>query len=66
MSLQSQLTGLEEKINAARNNYNGRAREFNTSIAVFPNNVVASFFDVKPVVFFTEETAAQSVPKVKF
>lgn len=66
MQLQQQLADMEEKINQSRRYYNGTVREFNQSIAVFPKNMVAGMFGFKPGVFFAEDPAAQTAPKVSF
>ena len=66
MSLQSELAALEEKINNARGVYNRAASDYNAQLAVFPNNMIAGFFTMKPAAFFAEEEAARTVPKVKF
>lgn len=41
LDLQSQLKGIEDEISSARKYYNGVVREFNTSLVVFPSNIVA-------------------------
>ena len=64
--LMGQLSRVEQKMNDARRYYNGTVREFNQSIAVFPKNVVANSFGFKPAIFFAEDTAARTVPQVKF
>ncbi len=64
--LQSQLDNMEEKINQSRRYYNGTARDYNTMLVVFPNNIVGGFFGFKPVAFFQEDEAARTAPVVKF
>ena len=66
MQLQGQLQELEENINKARRYYNGTVRDYNQSIAVFPNNVLAGMFSFKAEPFFQEDAAARVAPKVKF
>jgi LemA protein len=67
MQLQEELTGTENKIGFARQNYNRTAGQYNESIAVFPTNVIASLFSFKPAEFFELDDAAQrEAPKVQF
>lgn len=64
--LQAQLEGTENRITIARQNFNNTAREYNTIIRKFPNNIVASMcgFEKKP--YFEAETGAEKAPKVQF
>ncbi|OGL35634.1 hypothetical protein A3F65_01040 [Candidatus Saccharibacteria bacterium RIFCSPHIGHO2_12_FULL_47_16b] len=68
--LQDELTDTEDKIQAARRFYNGAARDLNTKIQVFPNNIFAAMFRFKLREFFVlpgEELATVSEPvKVDF
>ncbi|MFH0988180.1 MAG: LemA family protein [Parcubacteria group bacterium] len=52
LSLQSDLTDTENKIQAARRFYNGNVRDFNTKIQVFPNNFFAGMMNFKPREYF--------------
>ncbi len=68
--LQDELTDTEDKIQAARRFYNGNVRDYNTSLEVFPNNIVASLFNFKKAEFFEleeeEKEQANKAPEVKF
>jgi LemA protein len=55
MLLQEQLTSTENRIAFARQHYNETVRQFNTSIAEFPRNVVASSFGFSPAQMFAAE-----------
>jgi LemA protein len=66
MSLQSDLKDIEEKLNQSRRYYNGTVRDYNQSIAIFPNNLVASSFNFTEEPFFQEEPGAGAVPIVSF
>ena len=67
LSLQRDLTDTEDKIQAARRFYNGNARDYNISLEKFPNSLIASAFNFKPVEFFeTGEETEREVPKVNF
>lgn len=65
--LQDELSDTENKIQAARRFYNGNARDFNTKIQIFPNNLVAGMLNFKIREFFQieNETERENV-KVKF
>ena len=64
--LQAQLEGTENRITIARQLFNDKAREYNTAIRRFPNNIIAGFcgFEKKP--YFEAEEGAQKAPKVEF
>jgi LemA protein len=68
LKLQSSLTEIEEVIQEARRYYNAVARDFNTMLAVFPNNVVAGMLNFKSRDFFQLETpeTERKAPQVKF
>ncbi len=67
LSLQNELSDTENKIQAARRFYNGNVRDLNTSIEVFPSNVIAGIFNFGKMEFFQldNEEAKQPV-EVKF
>ena len=52
LSLQSELTDTEDKIQAARRFYNGMVRDLNNKIQSFPSNIIASTFGFKQMDFF--------------
>jgi len=68
LSLQSELTDTEDKIQAARRFYNGNVRDFNTSIQVFPGSLIASSFHFSQMEFFQLDAAdaAKQAVQVKF
>lgn len=66
LKLQEDLAELEEKINTSRRYYNGTVRSFNQDRAVFPKNIVASMFGFTDEVFFKEDEAAHTAPKISF
>lgn len=67
MRLQDELAGTENRIAVERRRYNDAIQDYNTFIALFPNNLVASFagFARNNAYFKTEEGARQA-PKVNF
>ena len=69
LALQNELTDTEDKIQAARRFYNGNVRDLNTSIQVFPGNVIAGVFHFGAMEFFQlddTDSAARQPVEVKF
>jgi LemA protein len=68
LALQSQLEGTENRINVARRDYIGAARDFNLALRTFPTVLWAKTFfsSEKPLAEFTASDAAQGAPQVKF
>lgn len=69
LALQNELTDTENKIQAARRFYNGNVRDLNTSIQVFPGNIIAGMFHFVPMEFFEldqTEAEAKKPVEVKF
>jgi LemA protein len=65
LSLQDELTNTEDRIAAARRFYNGNVRAYNTRVATFPSNIVASLFSFRPRDFFElTDPAARTAPTV--
>ena len=64
--LQAQLEGTENRIAVERKAYNQAARDYNTSIRVFPKNIIASVFGFKSKGYFEAQEGAQTAPKVEF
>jgi LemA protein len=52
LSLQSELTDTENKIQAARRFYNGNVRDYNTKLQSFPTNLLAGSFGFTTRTFF--------------
>jgi LemA protein len=55
MMLQEELTNTENKIAFARQFYNDMVMKYNTSIQVFPKNIIAGIFGFKPFDFLIIE-----------
>ncbi len=68
LSLQSELSDTENKIQAARRFYNSNVRDLNTKIEVFPSNIIAGMFHFQKMEFFQlEEGSVEKNPvEVKF
>ncbi len=52
LDLQDELTNTEDRIAAARRFYNGNVRAYNSRVATFPSNLVASMFHFTARQFF--------------
>ncbi len=66
-SLQDQLEGTENRINASRRDYNNAVQGYNTRIRTFPDAIGAKvFYGAEPKVPFAASAAAQEAPKVDF
>ncbi len=67
LSLQSELSDTENKIQSARRFYNGNVRDLNTAIQSFPKNIIAKLFGFGEMELFElEESAAKNPVEVKF
>lgn len=66
ISLQSQLTETEDKIQYARQFYNDSVLNYKNKIEMFPSNIIAKLFNFKPETFFEAEEVKKEVPKVQF
>lgn len=65
LSLQENLTDVEDHIQYARRYYNGAVRIFNTRIGVFPELIIARLFEFIPEDFFQiEEENQRSAPRI--
>jgi LemA protein len=64
LSLQGELSNLENDLQSARRYYNAAVREFNNNITVFPQMLVAKLFGFEAEEFFGAEEAEKVVPKV--
>ena len=67
LSLQTELSDTENKIQASRRFYNGNVRDLNIAIEAFPGNVIAARFHFAKMELFTlDEEAAKQPVEVKF
>ena len=64
--LQSQLEGTENRINEARNKFNGVVQQYNIVIRKFPKNILAGIFGFNTMDKFEAEAGAEKAPQVKF
>jgi LemA protein len=66
LELQTSLNGLEDNVQKSRRFYNGAARDFNTLIAVFPNNLLAGIFGFSKLPFFEASEEEKKNVEIKF
>jgi len=64
LELQEQLTTTENQISFARQHYNATVLDYNTSIATFPNVIIAGPLGFAGREFFDAEPEAEQVPEV--
>jgi len=65
LSLQRNLSEIEDNIQNARRYYNAVVRDLNTKIAQFPSNLVAGAVGTRPREFFAADSAERAVPGVR-
>lgn len=66
MNLQQQLEGTENRINKARNDFNGAAKTYNSYVRTFPTKFVALIFGFKEKPYFKSAAGAENAPTVSF
>ena len=67
LELQKELSTIENHLQLARRYYNGVERDYNTAIAIFPGNLIASAMGFNKAPFFELSTATErETPNVKF
>jgi LemA protein len=67
LRLQDELAGTENRIAVERRKYNETLQRYNTTIELFPNNIVASMSGfARNDAYFKTEPGAQAAPKVTF
>ena len=67
LRLQDELAGTENRIAVERRKYNETLQRYNTSIELFPNNIVAGMSGfTRNDAYFKTEPGARTAPKVAF
>lgn len=67
LRLQDELSRTENRISVERRKYNEAVQKYNTQIALFPNNVVASMSGFqRNDAYFKTDPGARTAPKVAF
>jgi LemA protein len=67
LRLQDELAGTENRISVERGRYNAAVQDYNTYIALFPNNIFAKWTGFeKNNAYFQADQASRAAPKVSF
>ena len=66
LELQSQLEGTENRINVARDRFNGGVNNYNKHIKVFPNSVLAGWFNFDEMSRYKAAPGSENAPDVNF
>ncbi|QQG49906.1 MAG: LemA family protein [Candidatus Berkelbacteria bacterium] len=66
LSLQTELTDTEDKIQASRRFYNANVRDLNTKIETFPTNMIAGMVGAQKREFFEAAAGEKEPVKVQF
>ena len=67
LRLQDEIAGTENRIAVERRKYNEALQRYNTSISLFPDNIVASLSGfTRNDAYFKTEPGARTAPKVQF
>lgn len=66
ISLMDELSGTENRISAARIDYNDAVKAYNSKIIRFPNNLIAGMFGFEKAPYFEAAASAQNPPVVDF
>ncbi|MGN1034154.1 MAG: LemA family protein [Oscillospiraceae bacterium] len=64
--LKDELAGTENRIAVARKDANEKVTAYNTSIKLFPKNIVAKMFGFNELPLFEADSGAKTVPAVSF
>lgn len=65
LELQKELSDTENKVQASRRFYNANARDLNTSVEMFPGNIIAGMFHFEKEEFFDLEDGDEAKEAVK-
>jgi len=66
LTLQHQLSEIEEDLSLSRRYYNGTVRENNICIESFPSNIIAGIFRFDKGLFFEIDKTEKNIPNVSF
>lgn len=64
INFEREYTAVENSIRSETVYYNDAAKEYNTNIKTFPNNVIANFSNFKEKPYFKAEAGAEKAPSV--
>ncbi len=66
IALQDELAGTENRISVARQYYNEKVKDYNTTVQKFPTSIVARMSGYYPMHYFEADESAKEVPTVDF
>ena len=67
LSLQAQLSAVEQELQLSRRYYNGTVRQYMVYVMQFPSNIIAKLFNFAPVSYFEVTSSEErNNPSVKF
>lgn len=66
LELQSQLEGTENRINVARDRFNGTVEPYNNHIKTFPNSLLAGFLNFGELAYYKSDAGSENAPDVNF
>lgn len=66
LRFQDEISGTENRVTVARNDYNDAVQQYNTAVRRFPTNIIAGFMNLKTRESFEAEKGAEKSPDVKF
>jgi len=64
--LMAELSGTENRIAVARNDFNSAVQDYNVRVRRFPTNILAGIMGFHPREGFTADPGTQNAPKVNF
>lgn len=66
IQLSDELSGTENRITVARQDYNKEVQSLNKRLRTFPTNIMAGMFNIEKREYFETKEAEKSAPKVEF
>lgn len=66
LDLQAQLEGTENRISVERKKFNEVTQGYNTTIKMFPKNLLANMYGFQPKPYFQAQAGSEKAPEVQF
>lgn len=66
LRLQDELAGTENRVATERRRFNELIQAYNTSVSVFPSNIIAKLLGFSTRAYFNSTSGSENVPQVKF
>ncbi len=64
--LMDELAGTENRIAVSRKDFNNTVQEYNTSLVIFPRNILANIFGFKSKAYFQADEGSNKAPVISF